>query len=93
MTSDLCGKTCGKQHTLYTAYTAECRHSEILHILILRDKYGGDGMKKRNSVQQKMTEFEYESTHRCGRLFRIQKSLKELEKLLGGSGKKRKGKK
>ena len=46
MTSDLCGKTCGKQHTLYTAYTAECRHSEILHILILRDKYGGGGMKK-----------------------------------------------
>lgn len=47
-------------------------------------------MKKRNSMQQKVTEFEYESAHRGGKFFKMQKSLKELEKILGEPQKKKK---
>lgn len=39
-------------------------------------------MKKQNSMQQKVTEFEYESAHKRGKFFRLQKSLIELEKIL-----------
>ena len=39
-------------------------------------------MKKQGSMQQKLTEVEYESKHKGGKIFQMQKSLKDLEKLL-----------
>ena len=48
-------------------------------------------MKKQDSLYRKLEEFEYESSHRGGRFFKLQKSLKELEPLLKGTeGKKKK---
>ena len=39
-------------------------------------------MKKQGSMQQKLTEVEYERKQKGGKIFQMQKSLKDLEKLL-----------
>lgn len=49
-------------------------------------------LRKPSSVHRKMTEFEYTSAHKGGNFYKIQKSLKELDKLLKGTEIKKKKK-